>query len=110
MANRAGKLVSGEDAVRNAIRQKKAKLAIISTDASDNTKKRFNNSAAYYNVPCILWGEKQLLGKCIGKSERSVIGIVDINFCNNITKLIGHAYSQPYVEEQNAGGESFEQD
>ncbi len=110
IANKAKKLVSGEDAVRNSIRQNKIMLVMISTDASENTKKRFNNSADYYKVPCLLWGEKHLLGKCIGKSERSVIGITDINFCNNITKLIDHAYSQPHIKEQNAGGELFEQD
>ena len=41
MANRAGKIVSGQDSVRNSIRRKKVKLIIIAEDASDNTKKRF---------------------------------------------------------------------
>ena len=87
MANKAGKLVSGEEIVRNSMRQKKVLILIISSDASDNTKKRFKNTAAYYSIPFVIWGEKYLLGKHIGKTERSVIGITDEGFSRNINKL-----------------------
>ena len=88
LANKAGKLVSGEDVVRNAIRQGKAKLLIISTDASENTKKRFLNAAEYYKVPVYIWGDKEQLGSSIGKSDRSVIGINDDNFKKSVLSLM----------------------
>ncbi|MGI6586845.1 MAG: 50S ribosomal protein L7ae [Gracilibacteraceae bacterium] len=89
LAYKAGKLLTGEDAVRNSIRSGRVRLIIISEDASDNTKKHIGNSAAFYNVPCIIWGMKNEFGSCIGKSARSVLGITDENFGSGISdKLI----------------------
>ncbi len=109
IASKAGRIVSGEDPVRNSIRQGKVKMLIISEDASANTYKRFSNAAAYYKVDFIHWGLKQQLGSSIGKSERSILGITDEGFCNNIKELVGHALNQKASVEQNAGGELFEQ-
>lgn len=88
LANKAGKLVTGEDAVRNSIRSGKLKLTVVAEDASDNTKKRFSNSAAFYNIPYVTWGLKEELGKCIGKSERSVLGITDENFSKSLMEKL----------------------
>lgn len=84
LAYKAGKVVSGEDAVRKSIKNGRVKLLIISEDASENTRKRFGNAAEYYKVEKVLWGSKELLGISIGKSERSVIGITDDNFCRSL--------------------------
>jgi ribosomal protein L7Ae-like RNA K-turn-binding protein len=88
LANKAGKLVTGEDAVRNSIRSGKVKLAIVAEDASDNTKKRFNNSAAFYKVSIVTWGLKEEIGSCIGKSARSVLGITDENFSKSLMEKL----------------------
>jgi len=104
LANKAGKLVTGEDAVRNSIRNSKVKLLIIAEDASFNTKKRFQNSAAFYNVSLVIWGLKDDLGNCIGKSERSVLGITDENFSRSIKeKLIAAG-----IINKKPGGELLE--
>ncbi len=89
LASKAGKLASGEDVVRNSIRQGKVKLLIISEDASENTKKRFLNASEYYKVQVIIWGSKEQLGSSIGKSDRSVIGINDDNFKKSVLTLMG---------------------
>ena len=89
LANKAGKLVTGEDAVRNSIRNGRVKLVIISEDASDNTKKRMSNSAEFYSIPFIVWGLKDEFNISLGKSARSVLGITDESFSNGIkAKLI----------------------
>jgi ribosomal protein L7Ae-like RNA K-turn-binding protein len=88
LANKAGMLVTGEDAVRNSIRNGKVKLAIVTEDASDNTKKRFMNSAAFYKVPIITWGLKEEIASCIGKSERSVLGITDESFSKSFKEKL----------------------
>jgi ribosomal protein L7Ae-like RNA K-turn-binding protein len=88
LASKAGKLVSGEDAVRNSIRQGKVKLLIISEDAADNTKKRFLNASEFYKIPTVIWGNKEQLGFSIGKSDRSVIGIHDDNFKKSVLSLM----------------------
>lgn len=88
LTNKAGKLVTGEDAVRNSIRSGKIKLVVVAEDASDNTKKRFGNSAAFYNIPLVIWGFKEMLGSCIGKSERSVLGITDESFSKGLKEKL----------------------
>lgn len=109
LASKAGRLVSGEDVVRNAIRQKKVKLMIVSEDASDNTKKRFLNAAEFYKVPVVVWGQKEELGSSIGKSDRSVIGICDEGFEKSIRKLMPDTAAVP-IENigENSGGEPNE--
>lgn len=104
LANKAGKLVTGEDAVRNSIRSGKAKLVIIAEDASDNTKKRFSNSAAFYNISFVTWGLKEDLGSCIGKSERSVLGITDENFSWSLKEKL----TTEGIKNEKPGGDLLE--
>ena len=104
LASKAGKLFSGEDLVRNAIRYNKVKLLIISQDASENTKKRFMNAAEYYKVPMQVWGDKQQLGSSIGKSNRSVVGIGDENFTKNILTLLNAENPITPIGEKSGGG------
>jgi ribosomal protein L7Ae-like RNA K-turn-binding protein len=103
LASKAGKLVSGEEIVRNSIRQGKVKLLIISEDASENTKKRFINTAEYYKVPVYIWGYKEQLGSGIGKSNRSVVGIIDNNFTNTIKLLLSAENPVTPIGEKSGG-------
>lgn len=116
LANKAGKLVTGEEVVRNSVRNSKVKLLLISEDASDNTKKRFLNTADYYKVPVHIWGLKEQLGSNIGKSERAVIGICDDGFAKSIASLlqtatnsIGDIHNQIDPTAKKSGGELNEQ-
>jgi ribosomal protein L7Ae-like RNA K-turn-binding protein len=104
LASKAGKLVSGEDAVRNSIRSGKVKLTILAEDASDNTKKRFTNSAAFYNIALVTWGLKEDIGKSIGKSQRSVIGITDENFSKSIREKL----EAEVIKKEIPGGDLLE--
>ncbi|MDF2590832.1 MAG: hypothetical protein K0S75_298 [Clostridia bacterium] len=103
LASKAGKLFSGEDLVRNAIRHNKVKLLIISQDASENTKKRFENAAEYYHVPMCTWGDKEQLGSSIGKSNRSVVGIGDVNFTKSIMTLLNAENPVTPIGEKSGG-------
>lgn len=81
---KAGKLVSGEFLVEKAIKDGSAKLIIIATDASDNTKKKFLDMTNYRNINLILIGDKVSLGNAIGKDIRASIGICDEGFSKSI--------------------------
>lgn len=102
MANKAKKIVSGEESVRSSIRMKKVKLVIVTEDASYNTKKRFSYCAHYYNIPYCFYLNKDEMAKSIGGKIRSVIGVIDENFSNQIKKLIDSTL------ETKTGGELFE--
>jgi len=105
LACKAGRLVSGEDIVRNSVRKNKVKLMIISEDASENTKKRFLNAAEFYKVPVVIWGQKEVLGSSIGKSDRSVVGICDEGFKKSISSLLSDIVSNPieYIGKKSGG-------
>jgi ribosomal protein L7Ae-like RNA K-turn-binding protein len=84
---KAGRLSSGEVACEAAIKSKKAKLIIIALDASENTKKSFKNSAQFYNIELIEYGNKSELGYALGKEQRSVIAINDDGFASRLKEL-----------------------
>lgn len=51
LANRARKVVSGEDLVIKEIRNARAKLVLLTEDASANTAKKVSDKCNYYKVP-----------------------------------------------------------
>lgn len=87
LAERARKLTSGEGMVMDAIRHHKAKLVIVATDASQNTKEKALNKGEYYQVPVIIALESASLSQSIGK-QRKIIAITDEGFANKIQSLL----------------------
>jgi ribosomal protein L7Ae-like RNA K-turn-binding protein len=90
MAMRAGKVITGDEIVEKAIRAGKAKLVIIASDASDNTKKKFSDKCNSYDVKLLFTHDRERLGKAIGKFDRVVIAVTDVQF----SKLIAGHISQ----------------
>jgi len=88
IAMKAGKVVSGEQGCERAIKSRKASLVIVSEDASSNTRKKFENACLYYEISFCAFGEKEKLGRYLGKGVRSVIAVTDENFSGRLTKLI----------------------
>lgn len=80
LAQRAGKLVSGDDTVLDTIRSGKAKLVILATDASDNTAKKYRDKCASYHVSLMEYGTREELGASVGKAERVIMAITDEGF------------------------------
>ena len=67
LAFRSGNLVSGEFAAREAVRKKTAALIIVANDASDNTKKMFENQCTL-----LLLGIKRRAWACDREGVSSV--------------------------------------
>ena len=88
LATKAGKIASGEFAVESAVRKGKACLVIIASDASDNTKKLFDQKCNYYGIPYYEYGTKDELGKYSGNEMRTSIAILDEGFGNQIIKYM----------------------
>ena len=83
---KAGKVAFGADSVEENITKRKAKLIIISKESSERTKSKFIKLCQNYNIPIIIDGNIDDLSKTIGKNNKAVIGIKDINFANSIQK------------------------
>lgn len=88
IATKAGKTVSGEFSVENAVKAGKAVYVIIADEASDNTKKMFTNMCTFYNVPLYIYGTKEELGKATGKEMRASIAILDEGLGKALEKQI----------------------
>ena len=61
LAQKAGKVASGEFATEKAVKTKKASVVVVASDASDNTKKMFSDMCKYYNVPIYFYSDKEQL-------------------------------------------------
>ena len=88
LSAKARKVVSGTDACIEEMQKKNIKLLIVAQDASEKTKK---NSIFYgdkYNVPVVITSTIEELSKAIGKRNRAIIGISDINLSQEIQKII----------------------
>ncbi|MBQ2938386.1 MAG: ribosomal L7Ae/L30e/S12e/Gadd45 family protein [Clostridia bacterium] len=86
LAMKAGKVSFGADSVEENIVKKKVKLVIVSKDSSERTRKKFVDICENYNIPIIIDGDIENLSKAIGKNNKAIIGIKDINFADSIQK------------------------
>lgn len=87
LATKAGKTVGGEVAVESAVKDGKASMVFIATDASDNTKKKFSNMCKFYDVPIYFYGSKENLGHFTGKEFRASVALLGGEFYNSFVKL-----------------------
>ena len=76
-ATRARKAVSGEFSVEKSIKQRKAKLVIVSEEASQNTRKKFTDMCGYRKIPLYFFGTGEELGRACGKDFRISMAVED---------------------------------
>ena len=86
LATKAGKTASGEFATEQSVKSFRAELVIVATDASDNTKKKFQNMCEFYEVPIYFYGDKDTLGHAMGKEFRASLAVNDLGFAKGIMK------------------------
>ena len=67
-----------------SVKAGKAKVVLVGTDASDNTKKMFTNMCDFHNVPCYIYGTKEELGHAMGKEMRASLAVTDEGFAKSI--------------------------
>lgn len=84
LAAKAGKVVSGEFSTEKAVKTGKGFLVVLAEDASDNTKKKFSNMCAFYEVPLVAVAPKEELGRAIGKEFRASLAVTDADFTKAI--------------------------
>jgi len=86
LAQKAGKVSSGDLGVKDALSGGKATLLIIADDAAPNTVKELNFLAAKASVPVISCMKRAALGLCIGKAPRAAVAVLDKGFAGLIMK------------------------
>lgn len=88
LATRAGKLITGEELVVKAVQRNEAKLVIVASDCSENTREKLKNKCQYYQVPLEIAFTKDEISQAIGKN-RSICAFKDKGFVDSYLKLKG---------------------
>lgn len=88
IATKAGKTVTGEFSTEKAVKEGLAYLVVVAEDASDNTKKKFQNMCEYYQVTIKVFADKNSLGNACGKEFRASLAVTDAGLANAVTKQI----------------------
>lgn len=93
---RAGKLVIGTDLVLRAVATNgrgRVELVLVSSDASDATRKRVYNKCEFYKTEVLdLALDSSELGRLLGKAFAPVtVGVADKTFASEIKKAIAAA-------------------
>ncbi|MGO4542030.1 L7Ae/L30e/S12e/Gadd45 family ribosomal protein [Paenibacillus sp. YIM B09110] len=99
MCMRAGKLITGDEIVEKAVRQKQVHLVIIAGDASANTKKKFNDKCSTYGIQLAEAFDREQLGKAIGKPDRVVLAVTDAQFGKMIASHLSHNTEVDNIEQ-----------
>ncbi len=88
MAQRAGKVVSGDLAVRKAIASGQAMAIITAEDASERSKETLYREAGAKNIPVYALFTKEVLGRCLGKEYRAVAALLDRGFAKTLEERV----------------------
>lgn len=102
LATRAGRTVSGEFCVEKSIRQHRAKLVIVSVDASENSRKKYTNLCTYYKVPLYFFGDSEELGRACGKEFRISVAIEEEGLAKAAIQQLEQSSGMEVVSEARA--------
>ena len=62
-------------------------LVIVAEDASDRTKEKFEKLCESKSIPIIIKGNIEELSKSIGKDNKAIFGVKDVNLGKEIKKI-----------------------
>lgn len=88
IAAKSGSIVSGEFSTEKAVKEGKAYLVIVASDASGNTQKMFSNMTEFYGVPMYRYADKETLGHFIGKEFRASLAVTNEGLARSIEEKI----------------------
>ena len=88
IARKGGKISIGFDVACLDIKNKKSNLVLIACDASEKTKKNIVFFCDKFEIKYIEYGEKEILGKSLGKKMVSVLSINDSNIASYLLNNI----------------------
>lgn len=88
LGKKAGYIVSGETGCIQDIKRNNSKLIILAEDSSENTKKKLTRLCENRNVRYVVFGDKESLGKAVGKGLSAILSIRDEKFSQVILDIL----------------------
>ena len=88
-ATRAGKTIVGTDLVCKAMPSGRVKLTVVSSGASDSTKKKLTVKSEFYGIKSLVADiDTEELGRVVGKSSAvAAVAVTEDMFAREILKL-----------------------
>ncbi|HFR4576317.1 TPA: YlxQ-related RNA-binding protein [Streptococcus suis] len=87
LAQRAGRLISGEELVVDAIRKQQAKLVFLANDAAGNLSKKITDKSHTYQVEVVTAFSTLELSAAVGKA-RKVLAVTDAGFTKKMRSIM----------------------
>ena len=75
LARRAGGVVTGTEAVREALRDGKARLVLLAQDASPTQLEKVRRTLAGHPAPHLEWGTREQLGAAVGRESLASVAV-----------------------------------
>ena len=88
LARRAGAVVSGTEAARNAIRQGEARLVFMAEDAADQQLEKVRRTLVNRPIPQAILGDRAILGAAVGRGPVSVVAVTGASFAKQMRRLL----------------------
>lgn len=85
---KAGRLLSGSEQIKTAVKDGKGILLILAEDSSERTKEEYIRLAKLSGITWRIFGEKEKLGHAVGKCIRAAILISDSGFGTSLLQRI----------------------
>lgn len=91
MAARAGAVIPGTERVREAARGGDLLLAVIATDASENSRAKLLPLLAARGISHVIRFERAELGAAVGRGPLSAVGVLDARLARRLKDLLREA-------------------
>ena len=103
LMRRASAIALGEENSGAAMRQGKAKLLLVASDASDNARKRAADFAAGRSAPVVpLPFSKEEIAAHVGVRGCSMAAVTDLGFAKALLDLLAAQWPEEYAEQASA--------
>ena len=98
LATKAGRTVSGTDAVAEAMMRECAYLVLVAEDASEGTAKKIAFLSKQYGISFCRFSTREQLGKFVGKADRAVAAVIDEGFADRLIQMLQDGYEVVLAE------------
>mgnify|MGYP001854200171 FL=1 len=88
LSAKSGRIAFGADSVKREIVRGRIRLLILAENSSEKTKLKFKKIADEAKVPTIFFGTISNLSTAIGKTNKAILGITDMNFAREIKRIV----------------------
>lgn len=91
LARRAGAVVTGTGAVRDAVRSNAARFVLLAEDAAPGQTGKIEGLLRHRTLPRASWGTQEELGRAVGTAPLSAMAITEEGFAGQLRERLAPA-------------------